>query len=91
MKINASPKSKRLHLEEDNCDGRFHCLVQTCNHYGFTMQRGCTKQVKNKHRWYYYFNKKPDSTQVKSLYDQENKNEAGFGDDWAADSLIFLV
>ena len=27
-----------------------YCLVQTCNHYGFTMQRGCRKQVKNKHR-----------------------------------------
>ena len=29
---NASPKPKRLHLEEDDCDGLFHCPVQICNH-----------------------------------------------------------
>ena len=73
---NASPKPKRLHLEEDDCDGLFHCPVQSCNHDGFTTQRGCRKHIKNKHRWYYYFDEKPDSAQVKSLHDQENKNEA---------------
>ena len=74
---NASPKTKRLHLEEDDCDGLFHCPVQICNHDGFTTQRGCRKQVKNKHSWYYYFNEKPDSTQIDSLHvDQNNKCEA---------------
>lgn len=73
---NASPKPKRLHLEEDDCDGLFHCPVQSCNHDGFTTQRGCRKHVKNKHRWYYYFDEKPDNAQVKSLHDQEKKNEA---------------
>ena len=28
----ASPKPKRLHLEEDESDGFFHCPVQTCDH-----------------------------------------------------------
>ena len=28
MLTNASPKPKRLHLEEDDCDGLFHCPVQ---------------------------------------------------------------
>ena len=43
---NASPKPKRLHLEEDDCDGLFHCPVQACNHDGFNSQRGCRKHVK---------------------------------------------
>ena len=41
---NASPKPKKLHLEEDDCDGLFHCPVQICKHDGFTTQRGCTRQ-----------------------------------------------
>ena len=49
---NASPKPKRLHLEEDDSDGLFHCPVQGCKHDGFTTQRGCRKHAKNKHRWY---------------------------------------
>ena len=73
---NASPKPKRLHLEEDDCDGLFHCPVQTCSHEGFTTQRGCRKHVRNKHRWYYYFDEKPDSAQIESLHNQESKHEA---------------
>ena len=74
---NASPKPKRLHLEEDDCDGLFHCPVQICDHDGFTTQRGCRKHVKNKHSWYYYFDEKPDSAQIDSLHvDQNNKCEA---------------
>ena len=46
---NASPKPKRLQLEEDDCDGLFHCPVQISKHDGFTTQRGCRKHVKNKH------------------------------------------
>ena len=64
---NASPKPKRLHLEEDDCDGLFHCPVQICNHDGFTTQRGCRKHVKNKHSCYYYFDEKPDSAQIETL------------------------
>ena len=73
---NASPKPKRLHLEEDNCDGLFHCPVQICNHDGFTTRRGCRKHVKNKHGWYYYFDEKPNSAQMESFHNQSEKIEA---------------
>ena len=74
---NASPKPKRLHLEEDDCDGLFHCPVQICKHDGFTTQRGCRKHVKNKHSWYYYFDEKPESAQIDTLnVDETSKCEA---------------
>ncbi|CAH3036519.1 unnamed protein product, partial [Porites lobata] len=74
---NASPKPKRLHLEEDDCDGLCHCPVQICNHDGFTTQRGCKKHVKSKHSWYYYFEEKPDSAQIDTLnVDETDKCEA---------------
>ena len=74
---NASPKPKRLQLEEDDCDGLFHHPVQICNNDGFTKQRSCRKHVKNKHSCYYYFAKKPDSAQIDSLHvDQNNYCEA---------------
>ena len=74
---NASPKPKRLHLEEDDCDGLFHCPVQICNHDGFTTQRGCRKHVKSKHSWYYYFDERPDSAQIEKLnVDETSKCEA---------------
>ena len=74
---NASHKPKRLHLEEDDSDGLFHCPVQICNHDGFTTQRGCRKHVKNEHSWYYYFDEKPDSAQIDTLnVDETDKCEA---------------
>ena len=74
---NASPKPKRLHLEEDDSDGLFHCPVQICNHDGFTTQGGCRKHVKSKHSWYYYFDEKPDSAQIDTLnVDETDKCEA---------------
>ena len=74
---NASPKPKRLHLEENDCDGLFHCPMQICNHDEFTTQRGCRKHVKNKRSWYYYFDEKPDSAQIDTLnVDETNKCEA---------------
>ena len=74
---NASPKPKRLHLEENDCDGLFHCPMQICNHDEFTTQRGCRKHVKNKRSWYYYFDEKPDSAQIDTLnVDENNKCEA---------------
>ena len=76
MLANASPKPKRLHLEEDDCDGLFHCPVQICKHDGFTTQRGCRKHVKSKHSWYYYFEEKPDSAQIESFDGQANNNTA---------------
>ena len=76
MLANASPKPKRLHLEEDDCDGLFHCPVQICKHDGFTTQRGCRKHVKSKHSWYYYFDEKPDSAQIESFDGQANNNTA---------------
>ena len=59
----ASPKPKRLHLEENDGDGAFHCPVQTYKNNSFTTQRGCRKDVKNKHLWFYYFEEKPDDSQ----------------------------
>ena len=74
---NASPKSKRLHLEEDDCDGLFHCLVQICKHDGFTTQRGCRKHVKSKHSWYYYFDEKQKSSPpIESFHGQASNNTA---------------
>ena len=74
---NASPKPKRLHLEEEDCDDLFLCPVQICNHDGLTTQRGCRKHVKNKHSWYYYFDEKPDSAQIDTLnVDETNKCKA---------------
>ena len=56
----APPKPKRLHLEEDEKDGLFHCPVEKCSHEeGFSSQRGCRKHVKNKHAWFYYFDSEP--------------------------------
>ena len=74
---NTSPRPKRLHLEEGDCAGLFHCPVQICNHDGFTTQRGYRKHVKNKHSWYYYFDEEPHSVQIVSLHvDQNNKCKA---------------
>ena len=42
-KDGASPKPKRLHLEEDESDHLYHCPVLHCNHDGFSTQRGCRK------------------------------------------------
>ena len=72
---NASPKPKRLHLEEDDSDGLFHCPVQGCKHDGFTTQRGCRKHAKNKHRWYFYFDEKPNISQTEACQQQSNKND----------------
>ena len=53
---NASPKPKRLHLEEDDCYGLLTARYKFVkNHDGFTTKRGCRKHVKIKHSWYYYF------------------------------------
>ena len=71
---NASPKPKRLHLEEDD-DGLFHCPVQGFKHDGFTTQRGCRRHGKNKHRWYFYFDEKPNITQIEACQQQSNKND----------------
>ena len=56
----ASPKPKRLHLEKDETDRLFHCLIQACDHDGFQSQRGCRKHVNIKHSWFFYFDEKPD-------------------------------
>ena len=54
--------------------GLYGKFSQICNHDGFTLQRGCRKHVKNKHSWYYYFDKKPDSAQMDSLHADQNNN-----------------
>ena len=59
---NAASKPKRLHLEQDEFDGLFHCPAEKCTHEGFATQRGCRKHVKKKHLWFYYFDTEPDQT-----------------------------
>lgn len=46
-KDGASPKPKRLHLEEDENDKLYHCPMANCAHDGFSTQRGFRKHVKN--------------------------------------------
>ena len=58
-KDGASPKPKRLHLEEDENDKLFHCPVPNCDHDGYSTQRECRKHVKNKHGWFYFFDEEP--------------------------------
>ena len=72
--VGASPKSKRLHLEEDGCDSLFHYPVQTCDHDTFTTQTGCRKHVKNKHGWFYYFDSEPDD--CKTTATPENREDS---------------
>ena len=70
----ATPKSKRLHLEEDDEDGLVYCPVQTCDHDALTTQRGCRKHVKKKHSWFYYFDVKPDLCEMTSHPDEVKPN-----------------
>ena len=49
-----SPKPKRLHLEKDETDSLYHCLIQVCDHDGFKSQRGYRKHVNTKHSWFFY-------------------------------------
>ena len=60
----ASPKPKRLHLEKDETDSLYHCPIQECAHDGFQSQRGCRKHVNTKHSWFFYFDEKPNSTEI---------------------------
>ena len=72
----ASPKPKRLHLEEHENDGLFHCPVENCDHEGFSSQRGCRKHVKNKHSWFYYFDSVPSSSEPASPKQEDSDNKA---------------
>ena len=60
----ASPKPKRLPLEKDETDSLYHCPIQECDHDGFQSQRGCRKHVNTKHSWFFYFDEKPNSTEI---------------------------
>ena len=62
----AFPKPRRLHLVEDS-DGLIRCPITGCDHPRFSSRRGCHKQGKTKHSWYYYFDKKPKLPEDKSL------------------------
>ena len=70
---NASPKPKRLHLQDDDSDGLFHCPVQGCKHDGFTTQRGRRKHAKNKHRWYFYFDENQTLLRLKHANNKATK------------------
>ena len=60
----ASPKLKLLHLEKNETDSLFHCPIQECEHDGFHSQRRCRKHVHNKHSWFFYFDEKPNLTEI---------------------------
>ena len=47
-----------MHLVKGS-HGLEHCPVTGCKHAGFASQRGCHKDVKNIHAWYFYFDTKP--------------------------------
>ena len=61
--IGASQKARRLHLIADH-EGFFHCPVPECDSYPFRSQRGCRKHVFQRHGWFYYFDKKPNISEV---------------------------
>ena len=60
-------QTKRLNLEKDETDNLFHCPTQECDHDGFQSQRGCRKHVNNEHSWLFYFDAKPNSTEITDL------------------------
>ena len=59
----ASLKSKRLKLSPQK-DGLFLCPVTDCDSESYKSKRGCRKHVYNRHGWYYYFDRKPDVSEV---------------------------
>ena len=63
----ASPKPKRLHLEKDETDSLYHCPIQECDHDGFQSQRGCRKHVNTKHSWFFYFDEKRNTKEIRDL------------------------
>ena len=60
--IGASSKSKRLHLLD--CNGFFHCPVESCDSFPYKSKRGCRKHVFQRHCWYYFFDTKPNVADV---------------------------
>ncbi|EDO29845.1 predicted protein [Nematostella vectensis] len=72
---NAAKKPKRMHLEEDENDGLFHCPVPDCHNDGFGTQRGCRKHVKKKHPWFYYFDEKPSDSDIEASRSQMEKEK----------------
>ena len=69
----AFAKPRRLQLVSDP-RGVFHCPIQSCDHIGFTSQRGCRKHVKKVHGWYIYFDSKTNiSTTDKGIYSDEEQ------------------
>ena len=96
----ASPKPKRLHLEKDETDSLYHCPMQECDHDGFQSQRGCRKHVNTKHRWFFYFDEKPNSKEIrlakasKQFSKREHNSRSNKGDNKArgqVTSLIFII
>ena len=98
----ASPKPKRLHLEKDETDSLYHCSIQDCDHDGFQSQRGCREHVDTKHRWFFYFDDKPNSKEItdslklagKQFSKREHNSRSNKGDNKACrqvSSLIFIM
>jgi len=41
----ASSKQKQLHLEKDESDSLYHCLIRECDHNVFQRQRGAENML----------------------------------------------
>lgn len=61
--IGASKKPRRLKLNADS-NGFYDCPVEECDHASFKSKRGCRKHTCLHHGWYFYFDQKPDTTEV---------------------------
>ena len=57
--VGAFSKVRRLKLNIDEVEMVYKCPVISCDHIGFSTQRGCRKHVCYNHGWYYYFDEKP--------------------------------
>ena len=92
-----SPKPNRLHLEKDETDSLYHCPMQECDHDGFQSQRGCRKHVNTKHRWFFYFDEKPNSKEIrlakasKQFSKREHNSRSNKGDNRARRKVTSLI
>ena len=50
--VGAFSKVRRLKLNIDEVEKVYKCPVTSCDHIGFSTQRGCRKHVCYNHGWY---------------------------------------
>ena len=61
--VGASAKPKRLHLKLDE-EGFYNCPISHCDSDSYRSIRGCRKHVYQRHGWFYYFDSKPNVSDV---------------------------